>query len=178
MRHPRIFGCLIRVHYRHTVIHHGLTFARDHVTQFLDAADKERVDAIIATRGDPLIEKERYGLTIGLRGLVSYNVTVLPILPVLYWLCGFVACLGALPVLLAAPLLAMLVHPYLHLPHSEVLRRCPRPMAHLLGTRLTSARSLDIITSITSTSVATSIFSWAVTCFWVHTARRARRTYA
>jgi hypothetical protein len=135
MRHPQIFGFLIRVHFRHTVVHHELTYARDHMTQFVDAADKARVDAIVASRGDPLIEKERYGLTIGLRGLLSYNVAVLAIVPILYFLCGFVACLGALPVLSAAPLLAMLVHPYLHLSHSEVLRRCPRPMAVLLGTR-------------------------------------------
>jgi hypothetical protein len=134
-RHPRLCGHLTRVHYRHAVLHHGLTFARDHVTQFLGEADKARVDAIIAPHGDRLIEKEHYGLTVGLRSLLTYNVAVLPILPALFWLCGSVACLGALPVLSAAPLLAMFVHSYLHLPYSEALRRCPRPAAFLLGTR-------------------------------------------
>jgi hypothetical protein len=105
------------------------------VTQFVDAADKARVDTIIAARGDSLIEKERYGLTIGLRGVLTYNVPVLPVLPVLFWSCGSVACLGALPVLFTAPLLSMLVHPYLHMSHREVLRRSPRAVALLLGTR-------------------------------------------
>ncbi len=82
-RHPRLCGFLIRAHYRHAVVHHGLTFARDHVTQFLDEADKDRVDTIVTPRADRLIKKERYGLTICLRGLLTYNVTILPILLVL-----------------------------------------------------------------------------------------------
>ena len=33
-QHPRLCGFLTRADYRHAVVHHGLTFARDHVTQF------------------------------------------------------------------------------------------------------------------------------------------------
>jgi hypothetical protein len=135
LRHPRLCGHLIRAHYRHAIVHHGLTFTRDHVTQFVDAADKARVDSIVAARCDWLIEKEHYGLTVGLRGLLTYNMSVVPIFPVLFWLCGSVACLGAFPVLLAAPLLSMLVHPYLHLPHTEAVHRSSRPVAFLLRTR-------------------------------------------
>ena len=133
-RHPRLCGFLTRAHYRHAVVHHGLTFTRDHVTQFSDAADKDRVDTIVAPRGDRLIKKERYGLTICLRGLLTYNVTILPIMLVIFWLCGPVACLGALPMTFAVPLLSMVVHPYLHLPHREAIRRAPRPVAFLLAT--------------------------------------------
>ena len=134
-RHPRLCGHLSRAHYRHAVVHHGLTFVRDHVTQFLDEAAKARVDGIIAPRGDPCIERERYGLSVGVRGLLTYNATVLPILPALYWLGGPLACAGALPVLLVAPLLSKFVHPYLHLPHVEAVRIAPRPVALLLRTR-------------------------------------------
>jgi hypothetical protein len=134
-RHPRLCGMLTRAHYRHAVVHHGLTFARDHVTQFLDASDKARVDAILEPRGDWLIEKERYGLTIHPRGLLTFNAIALPIAPVLYWVCGPIACLSALPAVLAPPLLSMFVHPYLHLPHEEAVRLAPRPLALLLKSR-------------------------------------------
>jgi len=134
-RHPRLCGHLIRAHYRHAVVHHGLTFVRDHVTQFLDAADKARVDVLTAPRGDPCIAKERYGLSVGLRGLLTYNASVLSILPALFWLGGPIACAGALPMLLVTPLLSMFVHPYLHLPYHEALRLAPRPVALLLRTR-------------------------------------------
>ncbi|AMV40344.1 hypothetical protein [Planctomyces sp. SH-PL62] len=133
-RHPRLCGFLLRAHYRHAVVHHGLTFARDHVTQFLDEADKARVDAVIGRRGDPLIERERYGLTVGVRAFLTFGAAVWPLVPGLYWAIGPCAALAALPAPLAAPLLSMFVHPYLHLPHREALRRAPRPVACLLRT--------------------------------------------
>ncbi|APW61715.1 hypothetical protein [Paludisphaera borealis] len=134
-RHPRLCGFLTRAHYRHAVVHHGLTYARDHVTQFLDESDKARVDAILKPRGDWLIEKERYGLTIHLRGVLTFNAIALPMPPVLFWLCGPIACLSALPVPIAVPLLSMFIHPYLHLPHEDAVRLAPRPLAVLLRTR-------------------------------------------
>lgn len=133
-RHPRLCGHLLRAHYRHAVVHHGLTFARDHVTQFLDEEDKARVDAIVAAKGDPLIVEERYGLTIGLRGFFTYNSLPILMLPALAWSCGPGACIGALPVLLVAPLLSMFIHPYLHLPHERAVRESPRLVSWLLET--------------------------------------------
>ncbi|WP_165246325.1 hypothetical protein [Paludisphaera soli] len=133
-RRPRLCGHLLRAHYRHAVVHHGLTFARDHVTQFLDDEDKARVDAIIEPRGDPLIQRERYGLSVGLRGFLTYNGAVWPLIPALALGVGPWAALAALPIPLAAPLLSMFIHPYLHLPHREALRRAPRPLAFLLDT--------------------------------------------
>jgi hypothetical protein len=134
-RYPRFCGFLTRAHYRHAVVHHGLTFAQDHVTQFSDDDDKARVDAIVASRCDHRIKEERYGLSVGLRSLLTFNAPALPMLPVLYWLCGPYACLGAAPPLLSMPLLSMLIHPYLHLSHSDALRLSPRPTAFLLKTR-------------------------------------------
>ena len=93
-RYPRFCGFLSRAYYRHAVVHHGLTYTQNHVTQFLSNHDKVRVDAIVDSRGDDLIKGEKYGLSVGLRSLLTFNVPALPILPVLYWMCGPYACLG------------------------------------------------------------------------------------
>ncbi|WP_435007669.1 hypothetical protein P12x_004934 [Tundrisphaera lichenicola] len=134
-RHPRLFGHLLRVHYRHAVVHHGLTYRSDHVTQFDDQVHRSRVDRVIGKAGDPLIVRERYGLTIGLRSLISYNLTVVPALPVLAVMIGPWSILGALPMLMAAPLMAMVVHPSLHRPYASVDPQAPRHLARLLRTR-------------------------------------------
>ena len=129
-RHPRLFGHLLKLHYRHTIVHHGLTFRMNHVTQFKDTNERELTDRIVALRADELIHREDYGLTIGLRGLISYNMTVAPILPILYWIAGPWALCGALPVLTLAPFSAMLLHPFLH-EHHETARK-PSAMVQLL----------------------------------------------
>lgn len=134
-KHPRLFGSLLRVHYRHAVVHHGLTFRVDHVTQFEDAAAKAEIDRAVAPRADALIRRERYGLTIGLRGLVTYNLTVAPILPILYGLAGSWAVWGALPALTLAPLSATLVHPVLHRHHEAAARAAPVLIGILMRTR-------------------------------------------
>lgn len=134
-RHPGLFGPLLRAHYRHAVVHHGLTFRVNHVTQFEDAEAKAETDRSVAPTADALIPREHYGLTIGLRGLVSYNVTVAPILPILYGLAGAWALCGALPVLTLAPLSAMLVHPTLHRHPEAAAREAPWIVGLLIRTR-------------------------------------------
>ncbi len=134
-RHPRLFGHLLRAHYRHAIVHHGLTYKKDHVSQFVDSKDRDRVDDVVKEARDELIWRERYGVTLGLRGLVTYNLTVIPVVPVLYWLVGPWSLAGAAPVLMAAPLLSMIFHQYLHLRHEEAVQVASKPVACLLKTR-------------------------------------------
>lgn len=134
-RHPWLFGHLLKCHYRHSVVHHGLTFRADHVTQFRDGGEQAEVDRKVEPRADPHIRGERYGLTIGPRALVTYNATVLPIVPVLFAALGPWAAAGALPALAIAPLCAMLIHPYLHRDHSGAVGEAPPLIAALLRTR-------------------------------------------
>jgi hypothetical protein len=133
-RYPRLFRLLLKAYYRHAVVHHGLTYRDDHITQFRDPADKARVDRIVEEAADALIERERYGLTIVPRGFLTYNVAVIPLVAVLYWSAGFWVSMGALPVLTFAPLLSMVFHPYFHLPHRVAIRSAPKPVAFLLTT--------------------------------------------
>lgn len=134
-RYPRFFGPLLRVHYRHAIVHHGLTFRVDHLTQFANAEAQAEVDRHVAPRGDDLIRRERYGLTIGLRGLFTYNLTVAPIALILYVIAGPWAVWGAMPVLTLAPLSASLVHPFLHCHPEEVATKVPVLVAFLMRTR-------------------------------------------
>ncbi|MBC8114683.1 MAG: hypothetical protein H7062_09925 [Candidatus Saccharimonas sp.] len=131
VKYPGIFGHLLRAHYRHAVVHHGLTFCVNHVTQFENAEARAEVERSVAPRSDKLIQREQYGLTIGLRGFVTYNLTVVPIIPLLYGFAGPWALWGAVPVLTLAPLSAMLVHPFLHR-HQEAAARGDPAVARLL----------------------------------------------
>jgi hypothetical protein len=140
-KHPRLFGHLLRVHYRHAVVHHGLTFRLDHITQFENSAENAAVDRFVAHQRDSRIQEESYGLTIGLRGLVTYNLTVVPIVPIVCILTGPWALAGALPLLTVAPVLAMLIHPYLHRDHEAATREAPALVALLLKTRYFRALS-------------------------------------
>jgi hypothetical protein len=134
-KHPCLLSHLLRAHYRHAVVHHGLTFRTDHVTQFADVRDKARVDQAVRGAWDPLIEREEYGLTIGPRGFLTYNLVVFPFLWLIYLWSGPWPCVGALPVLPLTTSLSMVVHRYLHLPHRVAVRAAPWPLALLLSTR-------------------------------------------
>ena len=139
-RNPRLCAHLPRAYYRHAVVHHGLTFRKNHVTQFVSVEEKAVVDRITQRAADERIRAERYGLTVGLRAFVTYNLTVLPIIPVVVILAGPWATAGA-SVLVVTPLLSMLIHPYLHREHEAATREAPAVLAFLLKTRYFQAVS-------------------------------------
>ena len=122
-RYPRYFNFFLKHHYRHTIVHHGLTFREDHITQFKDLDAKAEIDRIVSLKNDKLIHRDGYGLspswTTGLSGLITFNLTVAPILPILYWFSGPCSFWGGLPVLTLSPMLTMMTHPYLHQHHGE-----------------------------------------------------------
>jgi hypothetical protein len=77
----------------------------------------------------------------GLRGLVTYNLTIVPIVSIVCMLAGPWALAGALPMLTVAPVLAMFIHPYLHRDHEAATREAPALVALLLRTRYFRALS-------------------------------------
>jgi hypothetical protein len=167
---------LPRAYYRHAVVHHGLTFRKNHVTQFVSVEEKAAVDRITERAADERIRAERYGLTVGLWAFVTYNLTVFPIIPVVVILAGPWATAGA-SVLVVTPLLSMLIHPYLHREHEAATRAAPAVVAFLLR-RDTSRLCLGTTTFITSTRTATSIYCWAETSSWERTVRLVHRPCA
>jgi hypothetical protein len=140
-RNPRLCAHLLRAYYGHAVVHHGLTFRKNHVTQFVSVEEKAAVDRITERAADERIRAERYGLTVGLPAFVTYNLTVFPIVPVVVILAGPWATAGALPVLVVTPLLSMLIHPYIHREHEAATREAPAVVAFLLKTRYFQAVS-------------------------------------
>lgn len=133
-KYPHVFGRLIRLHYRHAIVHHGMTFRVNHVTQFKDEDARNKVNRIIAPKQDDFIISEDYGLTIGLRSMITYNITVVPIIPILYLVAGPWVLIGALPGLAISPLTAMLVHPVLHQHPEESAHKAPAIAEFLLNT--------------------------------------------
>jgi hypothetical protein len=122
-RYPRYFDYFLRHHYRHTIVHHGLTFREDHITQFKDLEAKAEIDRIVAPKNDKLIHRDGYGLyssiSTGLSGLITFNITVAPVLPILYWIAGPWVLVGGVPILILSPMLTMLIHPFLHQHHEK-----------------------------------------------------------
>ncbi len=176
-RNPRLYAHLPRAYYRHAVVHHGLTFRKNHVTQFVSVEEKAAVDRIAERAADERIRAERYGLTVGLRAFVTYNLTVFPIVPVVVILAGPWATAGALPVLVVTPLLSMLIHPYIHREHEAATREAPAVVAFLLKTRYFQAVSRHHYL-FTSTRTATSIYCWVGTSSWERTVRLVCRNWA
>ncbi|MFO0953814.1 MAG: hypothetical protein U0835_22195 [Isosphaeraceae bacterium] len=131
-RHRWLFGPLLRAHYRHGVVHHRLTFRRDHVTQFTAEHERAAAEEVGRRVGDGHIVGERFGLTVGPRALMSYNLTVLPWVVAFAWLVGPWSMAGSLPVLTLAPLSAMVVHPYLHRRYDEALAEARGPLGLLV----------------------------------------------
>ena len=78
-RNPKLCAHLLKAYYGHAVVHHGLTFRKNHVTQFVSVEEKTAVDRITERAADERIRAERYGLTVGLPAFVTYNLTVFPI---------------------------------------------------------------------------------------------------
>lgn len=128
---------LIEAWYAHHVVHHHLTFRRDHVTQFADDHERARLDARLAAAGKDDVIACRHGTILGHRP-IDYARYVGPALPLLLVLCGIGGgwfSLGLLVPLSVWPMLAQVVHPYLHMRHAEVIEQAPPVMRMLADTR-------------------------------------------
>jgi hypothetical protein len=118
---------LTRAWYSHHVVHHFLTFKKNHVTQFSSDEERNWLNSLLeARRGSDIIEC-KYGLVLGGR-LKYYLMYMTPTLPLFILICGFGGIwfkIGACIPLCVWPTLAELVHPYLHAPYRHLIDHGP-----------------------------------------------------
>ena len=111
-------GCALRrAWYTHHVVHHYLTFRSSHVKQFVNPAEKERLDRFLVSKGKSYVMDESYGSRIGPRpwDYLMYMAPTLPAFAFACWLGGAAFTLGAIVPFLAWPAVAQFVHPYIHM---------------------------------------------------------------
>lgn len=131
---PRLCRYLLLSHFRHAVVHHGLTYKSNYVTQFDGKDHKDAVDRRTLAVGDVHVEKAGYGLMPGWTGLVTYNLTTVPVIVLLALVFEPVAAVAAIPWLAVAFALSRWFHPYLHRDHEAAVREAPRWVGRLLRT--------------------------------------------
>jgi hypothetical protein len=139
-RHPRIFWSAMRGHYAHSVVHHGLTFRQDFVTQFESAEERADLDALLPEGKDgELIRYSCYGNSIYGFGTLIFLAPIPVLAPLFYYLVGPWSAVAAIPTMTAPLLLSMIVHPFIHLDQSGAQKVAPKPVAWLLRTRYLQA---------------------------------------
>lgn len=125
----------------HTKIHHFRTFRHDQVTQFKTTEEKAKLDGYLLKQGREDVIDDEYGLTIGLKGFLTFQGISLP---------SYVATLGAAFALGAGPLFALgfalptiggqyvskEYHRYTHMPARKALETASFPMQPVLQSSL------------------------------------------
>lgn len=114
-------GAIIsQAYYSHHIVHHGLTFKDNHVTQFRSEADLEKVDRSLNKEYADIVRAESYSVTIRIRGILRYIAPLLPFYLLFYFLFPLDIALGITVPLLAYPLAALVIHPLLHMPITKI----------------------------------------------------------
>jgi hypothetical protein len=135
-RHGRWGEPIVRAHYGHSVIHHGRTFRHSHVEQFESPAEHRALD--LRLRASPhggRVLADHYGLSVSKIGFVWFIAPVVPAYALIVGAAPPWLALGALLPALAYPCASKFLHPYIHMKHSEALRRAGPLMRMLLRTR-------------------------------------------
>lgn len=119
----------------HHLIHHCLTYRRNHTTQFDSADEEQALRKRFQQAGCPRALEGDYGIRIGgATDILLYMAPTLPIYALVCFLGGLWFTAGALLPLAVWPLLAQYVHPYLHMTHAEARQRAPRLMRLFMAT--------------------------------------------
>ena len=127
LRAGRVGAAVLDAWYSHHIVHHVLTFRTSHVSQFTSEAERQKLDAHLASRGHADIIESSYGARLGTApsNYARYVAPTLPLFLLLCWFGGPFFTLGALVPLAAVPILAQFVHPHLHLRYADVLAHGP-----------------------------------------------------
>lgn len=134
-QYPLIGRPFSRAYFSHGIIHHRCTFRRDFLTQFSSKEEREELDRKLRDSDQgSLIRREQYGLTLRGVGVLWFNLPILPVVPLIGFVCGPWVLLGALPGLAAYSGITIFLHPYLHRPHDEVVKGCPPLLRWMLQT--------------------------------------------
>jgi hypothetical protein len=133
-KYPRLLKPFRDAYRSHAIVHHCWTY-HDHVTRFASEHQKQRVDERLQDHEGRRIIAEAYGTTLGLRSTVVFVLPILPVvLPALLLLPWPAAAGFAVPVVIY-PLMSKVIHPYLHEPYREALRKAPAVIRWALSTR-------------------------------------------
>lgn len=133
-RQPGLFSSFILSHLRHGIVHHHLSFRTSFMAQFVSLQEKNNVIAFARRRGDPQISADHcdFGLTIGWRGFLYFNLVTLPLVPLVGLQFGPVCALAYAGMLLITPALSRWIHPLLHQDLHAVAAVTPRLLQLLM----------------------------------------------
>lgn len=134
-KHARLLGPFSKAYFSHHIIHHCRTFRRNHVTQFRSQQEQDLLNAELTGFHGALIQRERYGLSLVGVGILMFLMPVIGFLPLIYWLLGGWALIGALIPFTFYPMSSKYLHPYLHMRYDEALRSAPPLLRWFLRTR-------------------------------------------
>lgn len=129
-----IYKVMTRGFFQHAIVHHGMTFKKDYITQFRSEQEREALDAILPPELADSIRLEGYGLTPHKLSLLFYSVQAVAAVPI-GLLIGPWAAVVSVPIMISGMFMARFVHVYLHMPHAQALRIAPPLTAWFLKTR-------------------------------------------
>ncbi len=133
-RYPKIFGVFINARYSHHTIHHFKTYRKDHITQFTNDDEKQKLDDLLKKQGRDLIIKEDYGTTLVLSGTFNYLFPIFPFFAVLAFFLPAMMVIGMLLTVFLSPLASAFLHPYTHMKYNDGLNQAGFLMRCLLRT--------------------------------------------
>lgn len=134
-RYPLLSLLFMRAYYSHSIVHHGLTYTHDIVTQFNNKEHKQRVDRKLCGHFGELVRQETYGLSLTGWGIFAFNIPIIPFVPIIGAFLGPWVLVGALPGLIAYSSVTKYLHPYLHQRYEIAIVEAPPIIRRILATR-------------------------------------------
>jgi hypothetical protein len=117
----------------HAIVHHRWTY-RDHVTQFLDDQQKNRIDERLQDEAGRRIIAENYGTTLNLHSAAMFMAPILPFAVPALLLLPWPAAVAFCVPLVIYPLMSRVIHPYLHQPYQDALNNAHGAVRWALST--------------------------------------------
>jgi hypothetical protein len=124
-RCPRMLFVFSQGFRSHTLVHHGSTFKKDHVTQFTDEPHQQQVDHSLSDSAGRRIVHERYGVTIKFRSILFFLVPLTPFVAIAASFAPWACLVGFLIPIALYPTMSGIVHPYLHMTYTDAITSSP-----------------------------------------------------
>ena len=136
----RLLGPFLeRIHWSHTIIHHGRTFKKDFLTAFRCPEERHELLSAMTAEEQRLALRTSFGLTIPLDSYPWFLWLPLLVSMLLASQLGSAAGTASVLPLLIPPLLSRFVHPLIHRPYQEALNESRGMMRWLMQTRYAKA---------------------------------------
>lgn len=133
---PTLFAPMVRTNYSHHVIHHCSTYHVDHVTQFRDEQEKQKLDAKLSefSHGREIMGA-MYGNKFSFWGWVASCAPFIPGVFVAYVFLGVAGAAGAFLTLAFPPFMNNYMHKYTHMPYDVARAQAPAVLSWFISTR-------------------------------------------